>query len=61
MTMTDVGIVLATLAWIVCVSAIYGVAVGKTVAEVRKEAAGFACATGFAACGLAAFLAWLIA
>lgn len=59
--MTTVLILLATLVWIVAASALYGVIVGKTVAEVRDEAAGFAWATGFAACGLAAFLAWLIA
>lgn len=61
MTMTDVGIVLATMAWIVCVSAVYGVATGRSVREVRCEACGFACASVLAACGLAAMLARLCA
>lgn len=59
--MTTFLIVLCTAVWIVAASAIYGVIVGKTVAEVREEAAWFACATGLAACVLAAFLARLLA
>lgn len=59
--MTTVLILLATLVWIVAASALYGVIVGKTVAEVRDEAAWFGCATGMAACVLAAFLARLCA
>ena len=59
--MTTVLILLATLVWIVAASALYGVIVGKTVAEVREEAAWFGCATGMAACVLAAFLARLCA
>ena len=58
---TDILIVLVTAVWIVAASALYGVIVGKTVAEVRQEAAWFGCATGMAACVLAAFLARLCA
>ena len=54
-------IVLCTAVWIVCASALYGVIVGKTVAQVRQEAAWFACASGFAACIVAAMLAELCA
>lgn len=58
--MTTVLIVLLTAIWIVAASALYGVIVGKTVAEVRQEAAWFACASGFAACIAAAMLAELV-
>lgn len=54
-------IVLCTAVWIVAASALYGVIVGKSVAEVRQEAAWFACASGFAACIVAAMLAELCA
>lgn len=54
--MTTVLILLATLVWIVAASALYGVIVGRTVAEVRQEAAWFACASVFAACIAAAML-----
>lgn len=53
-------IVLYTGTWIVAASALYGVIVGKSVAEVRQEAAWFACASGFAACIAAAMLAELV-
>lgn len=59
--MTTVLILLATLVWIVAASALYGVIVGRTVAEVREEAAWFGCASGLAACVLAALLARLCA
>lgn len=57
--MTTVLIVLLTGVWIVAASALYGVIVGKTVAEVRQEAAIMACVSGLAACVLAAALAEL--
>lgn len=53
-------IALATAVWIVAASALYGVIVGKTVAEVRQEAAVMACVSGMAACVLAAMLAELV-
>lgn len=57
--MTTVLIVLLTGVWIVAASALYGVIVGKTVAEVRQEAAVMACVSGIAACLGAALLAEL--
>ena len=56
---TDILIVLVTAVWILAASALYGVIVGKTVAEVRQEAAIMACVSGMAACVLAAMLAEL--
>ena len=56
---TDILIVLVTAVWIVAASALYGVIVGKTVAEVRQEAAVMACVSSMAACVLAAMLAEL--
>lgn len=52
-------IALATAVWIVAFSAVYGIVVGRTVAEVRQEAAVMACVSGMAACVLAAMLAEL--
>jgi len=59
--MMTVLIVLCTAVWIVAASALYGVIVGKSIAEVSEEAVGFGCASGLAACVLAAFLARLAA
>lgn len=56
---TTVLIVICTGVWILAASALYGVIVGKTVAEVRQEAAIMACVSGLAACVLAAMLAEL--
>jgi len=54
-------ILAAMAAWIPCVSALYGVIVGKTVQQIRYEAACFACASGFAASVLVPFLMRLAA
>lgn len=54
--MSTVLILLVTFVWIVAASALYGVIVGKTVAEVRQEAAIMACVSGIAACLAAAML-----
>lgn len=57
--MTTAMIILCTAVWIVAASAMYGVIVGKTVAEVRREAAVMACVSCIAACLGAALLAEL--